>query len=123
MGSGEASSAAAACLHIQESWLRLLLAAVGERQLLRSLLLAIREVRQQAVIREIERVRVLLVEFDDRVQPVHDGGVAHLDRRSEEHMSELQSRLHLVCRLLLEKKKTRNNYTCSSYLTTLTTRC
>src|SRR2546422_10236889 len=28
--------------------------------------------------------------------------------RSEEHTSELQSRLHLVCRLLLEKKKTRN---------------
>src|SRR5687768_1977731 len=30
------------------------------------------------------------------------GGV----ERSEEHTSELQSRLHLVCRLLLEKKKT-----------------
>src|SRR3989449_6090342 len=29
-----------------------------------------------------------------------------LARRSEEHTSELQSRLHLVCRLLLEKKKT-----------------
>src|SRR5687768_17877642 len=31
----------------------------------------------------------------------------HPDRadRSEEHTSELQSRLHLVCRLLLEKKK------------------
>src|SRR2546422_3373557 len=30
--------------------------------------------------------------------------------RSEEHTSELQSRLHLVCRLLLEKKKkTRRN--------------
>src|SRR5687768_17825097 len=29
--------------------------------------------------------------------------------RSEEHTSELQSRLHLVCRLLLEKKK--NGYT------------
>src|SRR2546422_10857977 len=28
-----------------------------------------------------------------------------LDSRSEEHTSELQSRLHLVCRLLLEKKK------------------
>src|SRR2546422_6907210 len=28
--------------------------------------------------------------------------------RSEEHTSELQSRLHLVCRLLLEKKKNRN---------------
>src|SRR2546422_2081691 len=31
-------------------------------------------------------------------------------RRSEEHTSELQSRLHLVCRLLLEKKKTTNSY-------------
>src|SRR2546429_5381131 len=30
---------------------------------------------------------------------------AKLHRRSEEHTSELQSRLHLVCRLLLEKKK------------------
>src|SRR2546429_2400680 len=29
----------------------------------------------------------------------------HGTRRSEEHTSELQSRLHLVCRLLLEKKK------------------
>src|SRR2546422_4493706 len=28
-----------------------------------------------------------------------------LKNRSEEHTSELQSRLHLVCRLLLEKKK------------------
>src|SRR2546422_7635859 len=38
-----------------------------------------------------------------------DGPSAPLvDRRSrsEEHTSELQSRLHLVCRLLLEKKKT-----------------
>src|SRR2546422_1966688 len=30
-----------------------------------------------------------------------------LEARSEEHTSELQSRLHLVCRLLLEKKKKR----------------
>src|SRR2546422_2783287 len=30
-------------------------------------------------------------------------------RRSEEHTSELQSRLHLVCRLLLEKKKKKVN--------------
>src|SRR6266498_5381653 len=29
--------------------------------------------------------------------------------RSEEHTSELQSRPHLVCRLLLEKKKKKNN--------------
>src|SRR5256884_3233275 len=33
-----------------------------------------------------------------------------LQARSEEHTSELQSRLHLVCRLLLEKKK-KNTYT------------
>src|SRR3989449_5466450 len=31
--------------------------------------------------------------------------------RSEEHTSELQSRLHLVCRLLLEKKKIANRHT------------
>src|SRR2546422_1500474 len=31
--------------------------------------------------------------------------------RSEEHTSELQSRLHLVCRLLLEKKKKNKQYT------------
>src|SRR2546422_5385171 len=35
--------------------------------------------------------------------------------RSEEHTSELQSRLHLVCRLLLEKKKNTNRVRhCSS---------
>src|SRR2546422_5391527 len=34
------------------------------------------------------------------------GGLGHIAyQRSEEHTSELQSRLHLVCRLLLEKKK------------------
>src|SRR5216684_7371330 len=32
-------------------------------------------------------------------------GFQILQHRSEEHTSELQSRLHLVCRLLLEKKK------------------
>src|SRR5205809_7945749 len=31
-------------------------------------------------------------------------------KRSEEHTSELQSRLHLVCRLLLEKKKKRKHH-------------
>src|SRR5256884_5177116 len=34
---------------------------------------------------------------------------ASLLLRSEEHTSELQSRLHLVCRLLLEKKNTRDH--------------
>src|SRR2546422_6363585 len=32
-------------------------------------------------------------------------GAGYFEARSEEHTSELQSRLHLVCRLLLEKKK------------------
>src|SRR2546429_7020562 len=38
--------------------------------------------------------------------------------RSEEHTSELQSRLHLVCRLLLEKKKKN-----IKYITTLIIMC
>src|SRR2546422_11494199 len=41
-------------------------------------------------------------------------------KRSEEHTSELQSRLHLVCRLLLEKKKIRlntQNYKCTNRCT------
>src|SRR5215475_5312606 len=36
------------------------------------------------------------------------GGHAEQPQRSEEHTSELQSREKLVCRLLLEKKKTRS---------------
>src|SRR5256884_6808181 len=35
--------------------------------------------------------------------------------RSEEHTSELQSRLHLVCRLLLEKKKKTNTISKQHY--------
>src|SRR2546422_8391827 len=37
-------------------------------------------------------------------------------KRSEEHTSELQSRLHLVCRLLLEKKKTYRVFVTRIYL-------
>src|SRR3712207_7931590 len=40
---------------------------------------------------------------------------ARLLPRSEEHTSELQSRQYLVCRLLLEKKKTPTVY-CGSYV-------
>src|SRR2546429_6695964 len=40
---------------------------------------------------------------DDAAREAHPAG--H-EERSEEHTSELQSRLHLVCRLLLEKKNT-----------------
>src|SRR2546422_2909924 len=43
--------------------------------------------------------------FCNRWSPRH----CNASRRSEEHTSELQSRLHLVCRLLLEKKKFYDN--------------
>src|SRR5690625_6233841 len=42
-----------------------------------------------------------------KASPVRRAMVWTPARRSEEHTSELQSRGHLVCRLLLEKKKTR----------------
>src|SRR2546429_373782 len=58
--------------------------------------------------------RAIALEHSMRNEPVRSAFVFHLLRRfsesqrfslrSEEHTSELQSRLHLVCRLLLEKK-------------------
>src|SRR2546422_11285846 len=42
----------------------------------------------------------------ERGLPPEETWVVATNKRSEEHTSELQSRLHLVCRLLLEKKKT-----------------
>src|SRR5690625_6260848 len=51
-------------------------------------------------------------ELDQQVRAAAAGlkafGIRPGDRRSEEHTSELQSRGHLVCRLLLEKKKTQH---------------
>src|SRR2546422_3351955 len=46
------------------------------------------------------------------------GGVSSVgpEIRSEEHTSELQSRLHLVCRLLLEKKKKKETRTQRRYM-------
>src|SRR2546422_4780091 len=54
--------------------------------------------------RDTERLRqdqLIVIEADDGP---HGRGQSSA-KRSEEHTSELQSRLHLVCRLLLEKKK------------------
>src|SRR5690348_18122282 len=48
---------------------------------------------------------------DESFADLGDVGPAHpvgADERSEEHTSELQSPVHLVCRLLLEKKKKKN---------------
>src|SRR5207247_9344390 len=44
-----------------------------------------------------------------RRRGAHRRGRAPSRRRSEEHTSELQSRVDLVCRLLLEKKNEENN--------------
>src|SRR2546422_7355961 len=49
------------------------------------------------------------------------GLILHGHERSEEHTSELQSRLHLVCRLLLEKKKDPSDPAMASAETHLTT--
>src|SRR5687768_18140951 len=54
---------------------------------------------------------------EDRRRPLYQARQGHpgarpesAGLRSEEHTSELQSRLHLVCRLLLEKKKKKEKY-------------
>src|SRR2546422_8255242 len=56
--------------------------------------------------REAERGR--------RPHDAHPGQA--LQTRSEEHTSELQSRLHLVCRLLLEKKKKKRRICIYEYI-------
>src|SRR5687768_17827548 len=59
---------------------------------------------------DVDAVAVVALEGDparaDRAAPPADVGF-----RSEEHTSELQSRLHLVCRLLLEKKNHKQHNT------------
>src|SRR5205809_5332139 len=58
---------------------------------------------------EVERRLLRLLCLDDGRRLAC---VACQERRSEEHTSELQSRLHLVCRLLLEKKKQKSSPIC-----------
>src|SRR2546422_2062785 len=58
--------------------------------------------RAQRRAHHVAQVAPLVGEVSRRAE--HSQGV-HPEPRSEEHTSELQSRLHLVCRLLLEKKK------------------
>src|SRR2546422_11556483 len=60
-----------------------------------------------ALASETKRVRVGCLVFCVCYRPVGllAKAAVTIDHRSEEHTSELQSRLHLVCRLLLEKKK------------------
>src|SRR2546422_5207214 len=51
---------------------------------------------------------------DHLTQALRRVGSKPHSNRSEEHTSELQSRLHLVCRLLLEKKKQKEEDTTES---------
>src|SRR2546428_1765004 len=67
--------------------------------------------------RRVERSRSQITSPSSRIGPSArhspSGSMTHEPpakfTRSEEHTSELQSRSDLVCRLLLEKKKTSNN--------------
>src|SRR5690348_17860039 len=80
-------------------------------------------VRTKSVVRpteaELEILQVLWEHGACTVRDVHEvlhrrDGTGYTTARSEEHTSELQSPVHLVCRLLLEKKKkntTKQHYT------------
>src|SRR5690625_3825079 len=59
------------------------------------------------VIGPLDRDKVeRLSQLEQLPAPILTLNYTETARRSEEHTSELQSRGHLVCRLLLEKKKT-----------------
>src|SRR2546429_5156084 len=79
------------------------------------------KVRPRPPLRHLARLRPprRLVAGCQTVRPVATAGIPvaraafwtrSKNGRSEEHTSELQSRLHLVCRLLLEKKKTESQH-------------
>src|SRR5687768_18227564 len=67
----------------------------------------VHEQRRLQLVHVIQRraLDVLLALLERQAADPLLGREARLVPRSEEHTSELQSRLHLVCRLLLEKKK------------------
>src|SRR2546422_2170684 len=73
-----------------------------------------------------EQMHALLNRFFERaLSEVHryEGTINQfLGDRSEEHTSELQSRLHLVCRLLLEKKKKKKKAKTVTIISTSSTR-
>src|SRR5690625_6653784 len=67
---------------------------------------------RQKIIEEHDRLQALIEEYTAILaDPARQREIVSeelgeiVDKRSEEHTSELQSRGHLVCRLLLEKKK------------------
>src|SRR5438309_6016429 len=85
--------------------------------LFRSLAAQAERLAQGEILRAIELLAAALAAVKDGSDPRIQLEVALLKAvqpqadRSEEHTSELQSQFHLVCRLLLEKKKNRNENT------------
>src|SRR5690554_7780394 len=64
-----------------------------------------RFIKNHFVEKGFYNTEVTIVQRDDTARVNHVMLDVHVDKkRSEEHTSELQSRPHLVCRLLLEKK-------------------
>src|SRR5690625_5305750 len=74
--------------------------------------LLVRPDRSQAHLIRLDPTQLVevLPVFLDRATLRHVVRVGELVQRSEEHTSELQSRGHLVCRLLLEKKKNKKHH-------------
>src|SRR2546430_9904971 len=66
----------------------------------------VRDVTQGAQVVSLASLARTLVGVGVAGDAEHAGDVVRMDLRSEEHTSELQSQSNLVCRLLLEKKKT-----------------
>src|SRR5260370_8958735 len=62
--------------------------------------------RARVTHRSPKHVPIRFERFDFQTGGVEPGETPVTRARSEEHTSELQSHLNLVCRLLLEKKKT-----------------
>src|SRR2546422_5800900 len=69
----------------------------------------VRPERKASDLAQLEKVDIrphtIIYDVTDEIKKAMVGLLSVTYKRSEEHTSELQSRLHLVCRLLLEKKK------------------
>src|SRR5437764_10262174 len=62
------------------------------------------------LFRSKDRVGRDIFMYSFTLTPEHDTPAVRVNERSEEHTSELQSPMYLVCRLLLEKKKKQKKY-------------
>src|SRR5690348_17391134 len=69
--------------------------------------------RREALRQRVQHVRLVR---RLRLPPPFGNDPPVTDERSEEHTSELQSPVHLVCRLLLEKKNTKKLKSCKYWL-------